>query len=691
MNLHWIDWTIIVALLVTLIGVTAYTKRYVKGVADFLAANRLAGRYLLTVSSGFGGAISLVAMWEMVYNAGLPTQWWSMMAIPLGLIISLTGFVIYRFRQTRALTLAQFLEMRYSRKFRFFAGMLCWLSGIFNYGIFPAVTARFIIFFFGLPEAYNVFGVSFSMFPTVMLIYLSIACYIACAGGQISIMITDFLQGIMMMVIFLVIMFFLLAKFQWADLMAGLSMAPEAKSMINPFKTSQVNDFSIWYFLIGIFGTIYTTRAWQGNSGYNAAAKTPHEAVMSGIIGSWRGFANTLCMLLIPLAAYAVLHLPAFAATAAPINAQIAQISDPMLKSQMTVPLFLANILPVGIMGLFGAIVVACAISCDDTYVHAWGTILIQDVVMPLRNKPLDPKTHMRWLRASIFGVAIFGFTFSMLFPLKDFILMYFALTGAIYMGGAGAVIIGGLYWKRGTTAAAWTALSVGTALGFGGMAVQQAWKPFLCPQLMKIFSDSAWLAAHQDKFPVNGQIIYFIAMITALLCYVLVSLLGPRQVFDMDKMLHRGKYAIKDDVATGDEPAKTRRTLGSLIGITPEFTRFERFLSYGTFFWSMGWWCIFLVGTTLALTTDRISDAVWHQFWWWKLVPFSAVLGTVCTIWIMVGGIRDARRLFHDLRAERVDDNDDGSVKQSSEAAGKERESVVLKVDGKATEADPA
>jgi len=664
MNLHWIDWTIIVTLLVALISITIYTKRYVRGVADFLAANRLAGRYLLTVSSGFGGAISIVAMWEMVYNAGLPTQWWGMMSIPLGLIISLTGFVIYRFRQTRALTLAQFLEMRYSRKFRFFAGGLCWLSGIFNYGVFPAVTSRFIIFFFGLPEHFDLFGLTFSMFPVVMLIYLSIAVYIACAGGQISIMVTDFFQGILMMVIFIIIMFYLLGKFNWSDIMAGLQCAPEGKSLINPFKTSQVHDFSVWYFLIGVFGTIYSTRAWQGSSGYNAAARTPHEAVMSGIISSWRSFANGLCMLLIPLAAYAVMHLPAFAAIAAPVNAQLTEIVDPTLRSQMTVPLFLANLLPAGLMGLFAAIVVASAISCDDTYVHAWGTIFIQDVVMPIRNKPLDAKTHMLWLRSSIIGVAIFGFTFSMLFPLKDFIFMYFALTGAIYLGGAGSVIIGGLYWKRGTTAAAWTALSLGTVLGFGGMLIQQIWAPFLAPQMLKIWPYWGWLAAHQDKFPVNGQVVFFVAMVSALLSYVLVSLLGPNHVYDMDKLLHRGKYAVRDDVAVGDLLAsKQRRTLGALIGITPEFTKFERFVSYGTFFWSMGWWGIFLTGTILSLTTDWITDAVWYKFWWWKVVPFSVVLGTICTAWIMLGGIRDARRLFRDLRAEYVDDQDDGSV----------------------------
>lgn len=651
-NIHWLDGTIMVLMLAGILGVTHYAQRFCRTVPDFLAANRLGGRYLLTVSGSFSGVISLIGLWEMTYSTGLPPQWWGIINAPIGLFLGLTGFIVYRFRQTRALTLAQFFEERYSRSFRYFAGTLCWFSGMLNFGIFPAVTTKVLIYFFGLPQSFLLFGWSIPTFPVIMAAYLLIAIYVACSGGQITIMVTDFIQGALLMLIFVVIFGFLMTRFQWNDIMAGLHAGvPAGESLVNPFKSSATDEFSIWYFLIAMFGTIYNARSWQGNSGYNSAARTPHEAQLAGVIGTWRGLVTNMCILLVPLIAYAVLHLPMYADLAAPIQADIQAIPDPQSQLQMTVPLFLRHVLPVGLFGLFAVVILGCAISCDDTYMHSWGTILVQDVIGPLRKKPFPPEKHLLILRLSVVGVALFAFLFSCFFPLKGYILMFFALTGAIYLGGAGAVIIGGLYWKRGTTAAAWTALSLGTVLGCSGIILQVAW-PYL-------LDDPA------AKFPINGQWVYFIAMVSSSVAYVLVSLLGPKREYDMDKLLHRGRYAVADDLVTGDEDAERiveKFNFARLLGISAEFSRWERFLFYITFVWTMGWWGIFLIGTIANLIWN-FSDQAWSVYWW-CYIWISAFLGLVCTFWIFCGGIRDARRLFHDLRQSRENSSDDGFIR---------------------------
>ena len=144
MNMHLVDWGILIGLLILMTWAAHYTKRYTRSVADFLVANRCAGRYILGVSDSMAGigAITIVAWFEAYYNAGFSLGWWFLAYAFVMLVVSLSGWVQYRYRQTRAMTLAQFLEMRYSKRFRVFAGLTAFVSGSVNFGIFPAVAGE---------------------------------------------------------------------------------------------------------------------------------------------------------------------------------------------------------------------------------------------------------------------------------------------------------------------------------------------------------------------------------------------------------------------------------------------------------------------------------------------------------------------------------------------------------------------
>ena len=78
MNMHLIDWTIVICLFVFFATMAYRTKKYTNSVSNFLAANRCAGRYLLTMSMGMSGlgAISIVAIFEKFYTAGFAASWW---------------------------------------------------------------------------------------------------------------------------------------------------------------------------------------------------------------------------------------------------------------------------------------------------------------------------------------------------------------------------------------------------------------------------------------------------------------------------------------------------------------------------------------------------------------------------------------------------------------------------------------
>ena len=106
------------------------------------------------------------------------------------------------------------------------------------------------------------------------------------------------------------------------------------------------------------------------------------------------------------------------------------------------------------------------------------------DQAMKKPVKPLTPEKHLRLLRCVITGVVIFAFLFSFFFAQIDYVLMFFAITGAIWTAGAGPVTTFGLYWKKGTTQAAFTSLIAGSTIAVSGIICQQQWAGRIYPFL---------------------------------------------------------------------------------------------------------------------------------------------------------------------------------------------------------------
>jgi len=79
------------------------TQKHVLAVADFLVGGRVAGRYLLTVATGAAevGLISVVGFYEVFYVSGYAFSFWAGITGVVTLFVTLTGFLIYRYRETR--------------------------------------------------------------------------------------------------------------------------------------------------------------------------------------------------------------------------------------------------------------------------------------------------------------------------------------------------------------------------------------------------------------------------------------------------------------------------------------------------------------------------------------------------------------------------------------------------------------
>jgi len=659
MKLAVIDWVQILAIFALVIGSAWFTRTYMRGVADFLAAGRTAGRYLISVASGIAGlgAITIVANLQMNYEAGFAMSWWGMSMALFGLIVAVTGWVNYRFRATRCLTLAEFFERRYSRGFRLFAGLIAFSAGLINFGIFPSVGAWFFIHYLGLPTQISVLGASLPVFPLLMLLLLSTAVFSVLIGGHVAVILTDFVQGLFTNVVFIVLLLYLWFHVGWSDMSVVLAGQPPGKSLLNPFDTSFIPDFNFWYFLIGVAGLFYGAMSWQGTAAYNTSAKSAHEAKMGIVLGNLRGIPQSIFMTVIPIVMMTVYLHPHWAHLQGSAEAAVNSIANPELQSQMRVPIVMSQILPAGLFGAFAAVMLACFITTHNTYLHSWGSIFIQDVVLPYRKQPLSPRQHLGLLRWSILGVALFIFIFSWFYKPTQAILMFFAITGAIFAGGSGAVIIGGLYTRWGTTLAAWVAMITGSTIAVGGILLHHFWP------------ESSWLQQFGAECPINGQEFWALGMGASALMYVVISWLKPR-TFNLAELLNRGRRDLTpEELSRTKEPPLWQR----VFAITREFTFSDKLIYLIGYAWVFGWLVVFILGSAYVLwhkaaRGDWVPLSHWLGFWQ-AYVWIYLIVSMVILLWFTIGGVVDIRAMFRRLATMQRDTADSGMVRDEFEA----------------------
>jgi Na+/proline symporter len=282
----WYHWLIIVVPVLAVCYVSLHCRRYVRSVSDFLVAGRCAGRYVLLSGGMMGGlsVVSIIGGAEVHYNNGWAYTFWNNLLVPLGLMMSLYGWISYRFRETRAMSAGQFFEMRYSRGVRHLAAILRGSADLLANSIGPAVAVRFLIYLLGLPFRFTLFGHEFHTFPFLLSACLALAILMILAGGRISLLVTDSIQGLIAYPIFVVLVIFVLTRFSfWDEIAPVLGDRVPGESFINPYDIKNLRDFNFFGLIVALMHRLLGG-AWIGN-GYGTVARSAHESKMSGIVG----------------------------------------------------------------------------------------------------------------------------------------------------------------------------------------------------------------------------------------------------------------------------------------------------------------------------------------------------------------------------------------------------------------------
>ena len=142
--------------------------------------------------------------------------------------------------------------------------------------------------------------------------------------------------------------------------------------------------------------------------------------------------------------------------------------AKPELSPLYALPIYLGRLLPAGLIGIISAAMIAAFMSTHDSYLLCWSSVITQDIIAPLRRKPLSVEHRVLLTRILIVVIGLYILAWGLFYEGGDAIWDYMAITGAIYFTGAFALLAGGLYWNRASSWGANAALVAGASAIFG-------------------------------------------------------------------------------------------------------------------------------------------------------------------------------------------------------------------------------
>lgn len=489
-NFRTIDWIIVSVYICIPVVIGIIVKKYIRQLSDFIVAGRSL-KLFIAIATLTGTELGLVTV---MYNSELGFKH-GFSAFHVGIIetvcilaIGLTGFIVYKLRQLRIMTIPEFYGMRFGRKVRIVGGIILALGGILNMGLFLQAGARFMM---GVTGYSNPAGLK--LFMSVMLIMVLIYTVM---GGMVSVVLNDFMQFTVLSIGMLIGSYYAIAKIGWDNLFKAPNTVDNI-SWFNP--VAEGSGFGMIYVIFMVVLTFSAGALWQSGTLRALSAKTPKIAKQ---LYAWSSI-SYLARRVIPM----LWGICAFIFVSQTPKLLSAFQGPDALNSQFGMPVFIAKVLPSGLLGLIVAGMFAAFMSTHDSYLLSWSSVITQDIVAPIKKDKLSDKTRLLITRISIVCIGLFLLMWGLWFEAPVSLWNYMAVTGTIYLAGAFTVIVAGLYWKKASTTGATIALYAG---------------------LIAILGIGPWTRGDNVPFYLTDKFIGLMTFVIAFLGMVIGSLLFP-------------------------------------------------------------------------------------------------------------------------------------------------------------------
>ncbi|MFL2450942.1 MAG: sodium:solute symporter [Verrucomicrobiales bacterium] len=460
-NFSALDWAIVGAYLVGTVIIGLWVNRYIKGMGEFLVAGRSL-KTRLGIATMIGSELGLVtAMFaaQKGFSDGFAAFHIGLMAGIATIIVGFTGFIVVPLRRMGVMTIPEYYEKRFgSRNLRILGGFILAVAGILNMGLFLKAGAIFVS---------GITGIDGDAVKWVMTAMILLVLIYTCLGGMISVIITDYVQFVVLSIGLLVTCVIAVQKIGWSTLVKGVETIYSDQGF-NPFIAEGIGgSYVAWMFFLGVI----SCAVWQ-TAVMRACAAESVEVVKKMYIWSSLGF---MIRFLIPqfIGICALVYFFDMG-SAQPFFDGQGQVSDDPNVTMKAMPVFLGQLLPVGLLGIVAAGMIAAFMSTHDTYLLCWASVLTEDVFNPLNSYNMSDKQRILLTRTLLILIAAFLVMWGLWYPLGQDLWDYMAVSGSIYFTGAFAILMMGLYWKKASVVGAYSALIIGTFAIFGLGPVQK-------------------------------------------------------------------------------------------------------------------------------------------------------------------------------------------------------------------------
>ncbi|MGH7598206.1 MAG: sodium:solute symporter family protein [bacterium] len=481
-NFSFMDGSIVGLYLLATMVAGVMVRKYVGKVEDFLVAGREMDVYLgiASLAATEFGIVTCMYTAQNGFEKGFAGAIPGVLTFVAMFLVGYTGFCVKPLRDSGVMTIPELFEKKYGPRVRWASGVVIVLGGLLNMGVFLRTGGDFLV---------NVSGMNPDYLEEMMTVLLVGVAVYTILGGMLSVLVTDFLQFIVMSAGLIVTTFLILDKVGWNTLVDTVQ-TNYGEGGFNPLKNASMG----WSYVI--FNALLNTAAvltWQTQIARVLAAKDSKTGRKVYTGTSFFFVARFLIPGIWGIAALAILTPE--------------QIGG---NSLLAMPKMLSILVPAGLMGLLVAAMLAADMSTDSSYMLTWGSVIYNDIMAPFRKIPWSEKKGLFWNRTIIALIGVFLLIYGLWYKLEGDLWTYLGITGTIYLASMSILLIACCYWPR---ANSWGASA---AIFFG------AFVPVLTLILQKVGPYTEWFKLNDTVCGVATYVIVALAM-------VIGSLLKPQ------------------------------------------------------------------------------------------------------------------------------------------------------------------